>query len=116
MRVPSRRRIVSAALVLGAALAACAQPMNASPRLVLTVAPGAPQGEALRAAVAARAGVPVAVWAPVDARTVGLRLDCAGEACTAVIARLRADTALVAELRADERQRVPPSPPSGSAR
>jgi hypothetical protein len=116
MRIPSRRRFALGALALCAAVAACAQPMAASPRLVLTAAPGAPQGEALRAAVAARAGVPLAVWAPVDRRTVGLRLDCTADACAAAIERLRADTALVVDLRVDERQRVPPSPSSGTAR
>ena len=101
----------------GAALAACAQPPPApSPRLLLTAAPGAPGGEALRAAVAARAGVAVVLWAPVDARTAGLRLACSGAACDEAIARLRADTALVAALVADELGRVPPPPARDAAR
>jgi len=103
--------------VAGAALAACAQPPPApSPRLLLTAAPGAPGGEALRAAVAARAGVAVVLWAPVDARTAGLRLACSGAACDEAIARLRADTALVAALVADELGRVPPPPARDAAR
>ncbi|WP_162910278.1 hypothetical protein [Azohydromonas sediminis] len=116
MSVPSRRRSALAALSLLVALSGCAHEMPPSPRLVLTVAVGAPQGDALRAAIAARAGVPVTVWAPVDARTVGLRLDCRGDACAAAIERLRADRALVADLRPDERQRVPQPPPPGTAR
>lgn len=110
-------RRVLAALALGAALAACAQPPAAlSPPLLLTAAPGAPTGAALRAAVAARAGVAVVSWAAVDERSAGLRLACSGAACDEAIARLRADTALVAALVADERLRIPPPPAREAAR
>jgi hypothetical protein len=115
--LPAALRRGLGAITLGAALAACAQPPPAdSPRLLLTAAPGAPSGEALRAAVAARAGVAVVLWAPVDARTAGLRLACSGAVCDEAIARLRADTALVAALVADEVQRVPPPPARDAAR
>ena len=106
------------AAAAGFALSACSheQPQQQSPPLLLTAVPGAPAGDALRAAVAARAGVAVVLWAPVDARTAGLRLACHGAVCDEAIARLRADTALVAALEPDGRQRIPPPPERGSAR
>jgi len=121
VRRAGRLRLALTAAVLGVALPACSLepslPLAAqSPPLLLTAAPGAPAGEALRAAVAARAGVAVVVWAPVDARTAGLRLACHGAVCDEAIARLRADTALVAALEPDGRQGIPPPPGRGSAR
>jgi hypothetical protein len=86
----------AAACILGSALAACAAPREATPavaaplRVMVKLARGSEDANAIAAEASRVAGVPVHYAAATSSTWHALLLHCAGSQCDAAIARLRA--------------------------
>ncbi len=106
------------ALALGACSAAGGATIEpATPcALVLTTAADWPTVQALSAAIAQRAGLPVTHLLPITPRMFALELDAAGAiACERATARLAADPTFARSVEPDRRRTLPPRPSASSA-